>query len=789
MKAEELQLQAFGSYRRLTRIDFRELGENPLFLITGSTGGGKTTLLDAMCFALYCRATGGRRSWGSMRCMEAPDEEETFVEFTFSLGRERYRFRRSRTYYKGRGTGERKVREEHAAYRWDGEGWELLVSGAESRVREKAEELLGLTCEQFSQVVVLPQGDFLRLLLANSREKAAMFQTLFGAARWERVSRRLRELAAAKKAQADRLTAERASLLAREEAETPEQLSEKLASFEEEGKVLAGEAGKLEKELGRATEAWNAASLLERQFQLAAELAQRAEGLEKKRPAMEQAQARLTLCRRASAFSPHLRSLQAAEKDQAENGKRLSREITTLREEAERRTREEQDLRRKQEEAEARCRKGEEFIKGLSGEAARLAPLTQRVQELTRRSAASALASVLREGQPCPVCGSVHHPAPAAPSPELEQTQAALEQARAAAAKQTAAQQRLEQRRREQKEAASALEQCRAALAACEARRAAAQAAWEESQAALARTAESRRQAEEEFRAALPQEGKEIPLSELLLSPDQLEAREREIQQYQAAVASCEEQRKRAAAEIAGKERPHMQEARAALDAARARREEAVRRAAALAQRLESGKQSLKALRELEETAASAARDYERTERLGALLSGKNARRIPLQQFVLGIMLDDILSAANLFFSQFSTGRYALRRVREAGGGHALAGLDLEVLDAQCGSARAVETLSGGELFLASLSLAFGLSSVVQAVSGSVRLDSIFIDEGFGTLDQETLDTAMRALSQVQGAGRTVGVISHVSELRTRILRQIRVSRLPDGSSTASVFA
>ena len=94
MKAEELQLQAFGSYRRLTRIDFRELGENPLFLITGSTGGGKTTLLDAMCFALYCRATGGRRSWGSMRCMEAPDEEETFVEFTFSLGRERYRFRR-----------------------------------------------------------------------------------------------------------------------------------------------------------------------------------------------------------------------------------------------------------------------------------------------------------------------------------------------------------------------------------------------------------------------------------------------------------------------------------------------------------------------------------------------------------------------------------------------------------------------------------------------------------------------------------------------------------------------
>ena len=107
--------------------------------------------------------------------------------------------------------------------------------------------------------------------------------------------------------------------------------------------------------------------------------------------------------------------------------------------------------------------------------------------------------------------------------------------------------------------------------------------------------------------------------------------------------------------------------------------------------------------------------------------------------------------------------------------------------DGQSGGARAVETLSGGELFLASLSLAFGLSSVVQGSSGSVRLDSIFIDEGFGSLDQETLDTAMRALGQVQGAGRMVGIISHVSELKSRIVNQICVSRTPSGSSTLSV--
>ena len=313
MKAEYLCLQAFGSYRERTEVDFTLLGESPLFLITGSTGGGKTTLLDAMCFALYCRSTGGRRSWGSMRNMQAEDSEETFVEFVFSLGKERYRFRRSRSYYKGRGTGERKTREEHACWRRAGGEWELLAAGAESRVREKAEELLGLTCEQFSQVVVLPQGDFLRLLLASSREKAAMFQTLFGAARWERAARRLKEMAARRKGEADRLTAERASLLSREESETPEQLTEKLNQYGEEQKALAQEAARLEAAFQKATQAWNQAELLEKQFRRREELAAREQRLRGREPELLAKRERLALCRKAAAFAPHYRSLQALE--------------------------------------------------------------------------------------------------------------------------------------------------------------------------------------------------------------------------------------------------------------------------------------------------------------------------------------------------------------------------------------------------------------------------------------------------------------------------------------------
>ena len=151
-------------------------------------------------------------------------------------------------------------------------------------------------------------------------------------------------------------------------------------------------------------------------------------------------------------------------------------------------------------------------------------------------------------------------------------------------------------------------------------------------------------------------------------------------------------------------------------------------------------------------------------------------------------MLDDVLTCANSFFATLSGGRYSLTRRRDAIGGNALSGLDIEVLDAQVGGVRAVETLSGGELFLASLSLAFGLAGVVQNYSGGVRLDSIFIDEGFGSLDQETLDTAMKALTQLQSTGRMVGIISHVSELKSRIAAQIMVRKTANGGSTAEVW-
>ena len=156
---------------------------------------------------------------------------------------------------------------------------------------------------------------------------------------------------------------------------------------------------------------------------------------------------------------------------------------------------------------------------------------------------------------------------------------------------------------------------------------------------------------------------------------------------------------------------------------------------------------------------------------------------INLERFVLGALLDDVTRKANIRLSVMSGGRYQLQRaLGERADARKKAGLDLEVMDSYTGKARPASTLSGGETFLASLSLALGLADVVQEYAGGVRLDSMFIDEGFGSLDQETLDLALKTLAGLQGQNRLIGIISHVSELEERITTRLRVDRTKKGS-------
>ncbi|MCQ4163081.1 exonuclease, partial [Roseomonas sp. GC11] len=158
---------------------------------------------------------------------------------------------------------------------------------------------------------------------------------------------------------------------------------------------------------------------------------------------------------------------------------------------------------------------------------------------------------------------------------------------------------------------------------------------------------------------------------------------------------------------------------------------------------------------------------------------GRNERRLSLQGFVLAGLLDEALGAANARLEGMLGGRYRLRRREEPG---RAVGLDIEVLDEWTGRERPAGTLSGGEGFCAALALALGLADTVQAHAGARRIDALFIDEGFGTLDEEALDKAMDILAALPAGDRLVGLISHVPELRGRIPARLEVTPGPRGS-------
>lgn len=173
--------------------------------------------------------------------------------------------------------------------------------------------------------------------------------------------------------------------------------------------------------------------------------------------------------------------------------------------------------------------------------------------------------------------------------------------------------------------------------------------------------------------------------------------------------------------------------------------------------------------------------------RLAEVAGGSNRFRMTFQRFVLATLLDEVLEAASLRLTRMSRSRFELRRVRGVHDQRSSGGLDLEVFDHYTGTFRPASTLSGGEGFLASLSLALGLADVVQSRAGGIQMETLFIDEGFGTLDPESLDFAMRTLIDLQQAGRLVGVISHVVELRERMDVRLEIRAGPRGSEIRAV--
>lgn len=173
---------------------------------------------------------------------------------------------------------------------------------------------------------------------------------------------------------------------------------------------------------------------------------------------------------------------------------------------------------------------------------------------------------------------------------------------------------------------------------------------------------------------------------------------------------------------------------------------------------------------------------------LADVANGQTGNKVSLQRFVLSVLLDDVLLSASERLLMMSKGRYRLLRKAERAKGNKASGLELEVEDAYTSTVRSVATLSGGESFMAALSMALGLSDVVQAYAGGIKLETLFIDEGFGSLDQDSLDLAIRTLVDLQSTGRMIGVISHVSEMKEQIGTRIDITKSALGSEISLIL-
>ena len=172
-------------------------------------------------------------------------------------------------------------------------------------------------------------------------------------------------------------------------------------------------------------------------------------------------------------------------------------------------------------------------------------------------------------------------------------------------------------------------------------------------------------------------------------------------------------------------------------------------------------------------------------QQLSEVINGENEKKTSLERYVLQRFLTEILEVANVRLARLTRGRYQFELADKVGSYRSSTGLEIDIYDDNAGSLRRAHTLSGGESFIAALALAISLADVIQNRSGGIEIEALFIDEGFGSLDEESLEMAMEALEMIENEGRMIGIISHVRELRERILQQVVVQT--DGSGQSKI--
>ena len=875
MKPVKLIMSAFGPYADCTEIDFTAFGEDGIFLISGDTGAGKTTIFDAISFALYGEASGGkeRRQSKSFRSDYARPQAETYVMLTFTHKEQRFTIRRNPKYPRPKMRGEGSTDADPYAIMTNettGENIEGLTE-----VNTAVQNLLGLTQDQFTQTVMIAQGDFLKILNASSDDRKALFQKLFNTSLYASLQRRLQEMNSEASREMDALNERIKGGMSNITPDKEDPLRETIQLYLTDAKYADVLLPLLEKMVMDEQQQLNALHSTENEGRTKADaLLKRIEQANTSNSELEELEKTECLMQRilekqakADEFAAQLTLARKAQEVTAEETRlnacvsALAGEKQTLQDNQKLLDAVEEKLPKAQEEAKAaeqlvpqanallvsiqQLENARPLLDDLSKTRRNFAAMQEKITSLLEesnradsaytaakegyyRNQAGLLAASLEDGKPCPVCGSCLHPSPA----EVDAQAFTKEQMEAAEIKQRKAADALSKANSDLSGLRGALDTAMNALRESGI-------AENENEDSLTRRILSLKTEEKQLRSRikdaetalknlqLEAEGKRTALSEgrkrldtLLASEDEYRRQFREkltacgfadadaYRNARLSPAKIEEidtnlkefnRRKQAASDkiselkekTAGKQKQDislMQQEQQALT----RRLEEIR----LAERALNSRHSLhnSAL----ETIRSARSLQKKKEAQWAVLrdlhdccagkaAGTQRAKLTFEAYVQQYYFKQVVAAANKRLTVLTDGLFSLRCKEEARNRVSQSGLDLDVLDRATGQWRDVTTLSGGESFLASLALALGLSDVVQDRSGAIRMDAMFIDEGFGTLDDAALRNSLKVLSDLADGKRLVGIISHVHELEERIDKQIIVSKTPQGSSVTVV--
>jgi exonuclease SbcC len=304
-------------------------------------------------------------------------------------------------------------------------------------------------------------------------------------------------------------------------------------------------------------------------------------------------------------------------------------------------------------------------------------------------------------------------------------------------------------------------------------------------QTAAQQAAERLGTAQNRFEDALQSNGfdDEAAFAEARRDEDERDTLQEKVEAFERDWAAATDRKARAEEAAEDVEEPDVEEAEETVASLEEELDEVKEKATKLEVDVKEIEEALQEIETIEDDLREADERYRQVGFLSKLARGDNESRMSLQRFVLATRLEEVLQVANEHISHMTQDRYRLLRSEDVGDRRSGSGLDLLVHDAYTGDRRPVATLSGGEGFMAALSLALGLSDVVQSISGGRHLETIFIDEGFGSLDSEALDRAMEALSGLRDTGRLVGLISHVSELKQRVSARLEVNQTQEGST------